>query len=65
MPNVPAVVGSGVSVFSRGQYVYEQDSELVTQMLQCTGIVEEMPEILMDAVTGLSGSGPAYVSTAG
>ena len=35
---------------------------MVTEMLNCVGLVEEMPESHMDAVTGLSGNGPAYVS---
>ena len=37
-------------------------SELVREMLNCVGLVEEVPESHMDAVTGLSGNGPAYVS---
>ncbi|KAI0236718.1 Pyrroline-5-carboxylate reductase 1, mitochondrial [Lamellibrachia satsuma] len=36
------------------------DCDLVTEMLNCVGLVEEMPEELMDAATGLSGNGPAY-----
>ena len=48
------------------KYIYEQshDGDLVAEMLNCVGLVEEMPEELMDAVTGLSGNGPAYVSPA-
>lgn len=62
MPNTPCLVQSGVCVFTRGKYAEEGDADLVTEMLNCVGLVEEMPETLMDTVTGLSGSGPAYVS---
>ena len=41
--------------------VDDGDCDLVTEMLNCVGLVEEMPEDLMDAATGLSGNGPAYV----
>ena len=61
MPNTPAVVQSAACVFSRGSHVEEDDADRVTEMLNCVGLVEEMPEHLMDAVTGLSGNGPAYV----
>ena len=62
MPNTPAVVQSACSVFARGSHVEDEDADRVTEMLNCVGLVEEMPEHLMDAVTGLSGNGPAYVS---
>ena len=48
--------------FARGQHADDDDADMVTEMLNCVGLVEEMPEHLMDAVTGLSGNGPAYVS---
>ncbi|CAD5120179.1 DgyrCDS8752 [Dimorphilus gyrociliatus] len=60
MPNTPCLVQSGVCVFTRGKHANESDADLVTEMLNCVGLVEEMPETLMDTVTGLSGSGPAY-----
>ena len=62
MPNTPAIVQSAACVFSRGRHVEPDDGDLVTEMLNCVGLVEEMPEYNMDAVTGLSGNGPAYVS---
>ena len=55
MPNTPAVVQSACCVFSRGKNVTEQDARHVKSMLKCVGLVEEMPEHLLDAVTGLSG----------
>ena len=62
MPNTPAIVQSAASVFARGLHAEDHDGDMVTEMLNCVGLVEEMPEDLMDAVTGLSGNGPAYVS---
>ena len=62
MPNTPALVQSACCVFARGHNVEDHDADRVTEMLNCVGLVEEMPEHLMDAVTGLSGNGPAYVS---
>ncbi|ELT92400.1 hypothetical protein CAPTEDRAFT_225475 [Capitella teleta] len=60
MPNTPAIVQSGASVYTLGTSANGEDSDLVTEMLNCVGLVEQMPEYLMDAVTGLSGNGPAY-----
>lgn len=62
MPNTPAIVQSAASVFTLGSAAHDEDAETVTEMLSCVGLVEEMPEHLMDAVTGLGGNGPAYVS---
>ena len=64
MPNLPTVVQSAACVFARGTHVQNEDADIVTEMLNCVGLVEEMPEHHMDAVTGLSGNGPAYVSRA-
>ena len=61
MPNTPAVVQCAACVFARGKNADSDDADLVTEMLNCVGLVEEMPESHMDAVTGLSGNGPAYV----
>lgn len=61
MPNTPCLIGCGASAFSRGQYATEDDSQLVQRLLSNVGIAVEVPEKLLDAVTGLSGSGPAYV----
>lgn len=61
MPNTPCLVGQGACAISRGTHATEQDSSLVAELLQTVGLVEQVPEKLLDAVTGLSGSGPAYV----
>ena len=61
MPNTPCLVGAGASAFSRGVNARDADSELVKRLLSNVGLAVEVPEKLLDAVTGLSGSGPAYV----
>lgn len=61
MPNTPCLVGEGASAYALGGTASEADGELVAQMLSTTGIAEQVPESMLDAVTGLSGSGPAYV----
>ena len=61
MPNTPCLVGAGASAFALGGSATAEDADVVEQMLSTVGIVFEVPENLLDAVTGLSGSGPAYV----
>jgi pyrroline-5-carboxylate reductase len=61
MPNTPAMVATGASVFSSAPAVTEADREIAHRIFGAIGIVQEMPEPKLDAVTGLSGSGPAYV----
>ena len=63
MPNTPALVQAAASVLAQGTCTMPDDGELVKELLQCIGICEEGTENLLDAVTGLSGSGPAYVSS--
>lgn len=63
MPNTPALVGAGAAAFSRGKLVGDADAGLASRILGAVGIVTEVPERLLDAVTGLSGSGPAYIYT--
>ena len=60
MPNTPALVGAGAAGFSRGSRAKAGDAKLVGQMLGAVGLAVEVPEHLLNAVTGLSGSGPAY-----
>lgn len=61
MPNTPCLVGAGACGVSSGTHASTEDVELVTDLLESVGVVEQIPEKLMDALTGLSGSGPAYV----
>jgi pyrroline-5-carboxylate reductase len=63
MPNTPALVGAGAAAFAPGESVTPADRELARSLLGSVGQVIEVKESLMDAVTGLSGSGPAYVYT--
>lgn len=61
MPNTPCLVGAGACGMSGGTYATSADLDLLRSLLETVGIVETIPESLMDALTGLSGSGPAYV----
>ncbi len=61
MPNTPLLVGEGASVFACGSGVNAADRKLAKCVFGALGIVFEMKEDLLDAVTALSGSGPAYV----
>lgn len=62
MPNTPAQVGAGVTAIARGQHTQPHHVERARTILETVGSVIEIPESLMDAVTGLSGSGPGYVA---
>ena len=61
MPNTPALLGFGASALARGATATDDDCQLVLKLLSTVGLAIEVPEKLLDAVTGLSGSGPAYV----
>jgi len=61
MPNTPALVGEMAAGYSLGRHATEEDGKLVAQILGAAGRAFELDEKLLDAVTGLSGSGPAYV----
>jgi len=63
MPNTPCLIGRGACGFCLDRRATEQDAELVEQLLAAVGIAYQVDEKLMDAVTGLSGSGPAFVYT--
>ena len=60
MPNLPCLVGECAAGFTRGHAATDADADAVRALLNCVGRAEEVPEKLMDAVTGVSGSGPAY-----
>jgi pyrroline-5-carboxylate reductase len=61
MPNTPCLVGSSASAFCLGGAASAEDARLVARLLDAVGISFELPEPLLDSVTGLSGSGPAFV----
>lgn len=61
MPNTPCLIGRGACGMSGGLCATGDDLTAVRSLLETVGIVETVPEKLLDAVTGLSGSGPAYV----
>src|SRR5438093_13014160 len=61
MPNTPSSVLAGVSALSFGARLPEEDRRVARTIFESVGKVVEVEERLMDAVTGLSGSGPAYV----
>lgn len=62
MPNTPATVGAGISALAWGSQVTDSDREVARRLLGAVGEVVEVSEAQLDAVTGLSGSGPGYVA---
>ncbi len=61
MPNTPALVGAGAAGMSCATAVAKQKRDYVLQLMKTVGVCHEVEESLLDAVTGLSGSGPAYI----
>lgn len=61
MPNTPALVGSGATAIAAGTHSTEADLDLAETLFRSVGVAVRVPEAQIDAVTGLSGSGPAYV----
>ncbi len=62
MPNTPATVGAGITAIARGVKVSDDQFATARKIFEAVGSVVEVPESLMDGVTGVSGSGPAYVA---
>ncbi len=61
MPNTPALVGAGATAISGGAHAREDDLEVAKKIFEAVGKAVILDEEQLDAVTGLSGSGPAYV----
>ena len=61
MPNTPALVGASASAFACGKSATPEDGQLAQKLFSSVGVALQVKETLLDAVTGLSGSGPAYV----
>jgi pyrroline-5-carboxylate reductase len=61
MPNTPALIGSGISAICVGEGLSDDEKQAVCSVFESVGEVVLLSEHLLDAVTGLSGSGPAYV----
>lgn len=61
MPNTPALVGAGAAAVAPGSHATDEDLVWATSILEAVGTVVVCDEMMLDAVTGLSGSGPAYV----
>src|SRR6185295_8321759 len=61
MPNTPALVGQSATGFAPGKSATKSDSDLAQRLFSAVGVAFPLKEALLDAVTGLSGSGPAYV----
>lgn len=60
MPNAPALVGAGVSALAKGRFATAEQLKEVSALFECVGGVLTVPEAQLDAVTAVSGSGPAY-----
>jgi pyrroline-5-carboxylate reductase len=61
MPNTPALVGAGATAIASGEHATDADMAVARALFDAVGVTVTVEETLLDAVTGLSGSGPAYL----
>jgi pyrroline-5-carboxylate reductase len=61
MPNAPALIGAAASAYAAGRAATAEDAALTQRIFSAVGVAIPVKESLLDAVTGLSGSGPAYI----
>eukprot|EP00903_Cladosiphon_okamuranus_P019207 g17661.t1 len=61
MPNTPCLVSEGAAGFSMGSHAKDEDRDMVQRLMGAVGLACEVKEPLLDGVTGVSGSGPAYI----
>ncbi len=62
MPNTPVIVRDGMTIYSMGSAVNDDDDVVIDQLLSSVGKSHQMDEYYMDVITGLTGCGPSYVS---
>ena len=62
MPNIPAAVGAGVTLFCCSAAVTAEEKESFTRLMACSGMVTELEEHLLDAASGVTGCGPAFAA---
>jgi pyrroline-5-carboxylate reductase len=60
MPNMASLIGEGIAGLSRGRFASETDEDMAAEIMSSTGDVVKVQENMLDAVTAVSGSGPAY-----
>lgn len=61
MPNTPAVVNEAMSAVAKGRHATEEEADIVLELFKSVGRAIRVPERLINAVTGISGSGPAFI----
>ncbi|XP_001606683.2 pyrroline-5-carboxylate reductase 2 [Nasonia vitripennis] len=61
MPNIPVLAGCGATVYVRGKHASSKDAEITKKLFSAVGLCEEVPESMINPITALAASGPAYV----